>query len=45
MIHGLKPGVSHPQTDWTQGCIAVTDREMDEIWSLVADHTPIEILP
>jgi murein L,D-transpeptidase YafK len=45
MIHGLKPGVPHPVTDWTQGCIAVTDSEMDEIWSLVADHTPIEILP
>jgi murein L,D-transpeptidase YafK len=45
MIHGLKPGVAHPQTDWTQGCIAVTDSEMDEIWTLVADYTPIEILP
>jgi murein L,D-transpeptidase YafK len=45
MIHGLKPGVAHPQTDWTQGCIAVTDSEMDEIWALVADHTPIDILP
>ena len=34
-----------PQTDWTQGCIAVTDEEMDEIWELVADGTPIEINP
>jgi murein L,D-transpeptidase YafK len=45
MIHGCKPGVDHPTADWTQGCIAVTDSEMDEIWSLVADGTPIDILP
>jgi murein L,D-transpeptidase YafK len=45
MIHGLKPSAAHPQSDWTQGCIAVTDSEMDEIWDLVADHTPIDILP
>src|SRR4051812_5323318 len=37
MIHGCKPGVDHPAVDWTQGCIAVTDTEMDEIWKLVAD--------
>ena len=45
MIHGLKPGVAHPHSDWTQGCIAVTDSEMDEIWNLVPDGVPIEILP
>jgi murein L,D-transpeptidase YafK len=45
MIHGLKPGVEHPATDWTQGCIAVTDAEMDEIWDLVRDGTAVEILP
>jgi murein L,D-transpeptidase YafK len=44
MIHGLKTGVAHPESDWTQGCIAVTDAEMDEIWELVADGTPVEIL-
>jgi murein L,D-transpeptidase YafK len=44
MIHGLKDGMPRDQ-DWTQGCIAVTDREMDEIWGLVPDGTPIEILP
>ena len=43
MIHGLRQGVDHPATDWTQGCIAVTDSEMDEIWELVADGTAIEI--
>jgi L,D-peptidoglycan transpeptidase YkuD (ErfK/YbiS/YcfS/YnhG family) len=31
--------------DWTDGCIAVTDAEMDEIWMLVKDGTPIEIWP
>jgi len=45
MIHGVKPGVAHPESDWTQGCIAVTDAEMDEMWPLVADGTPVEIYP
>ncbi len=31
--------------DWTDGCIAVTDGEMDEIWELVGNGTPIEIRP
>ncbi len=44
MIHGWKDGQAR-DTDWTQGCIAVTDGEMDEIWSLVPDGTAIEILP
>jgi L,D-peptidoglycan transpeptidase YkuD (ErfK/YbiS/YcfS/YnhG family) len=44
MIHGLKDGQPGPP-DWTQGCIAVTNEEMDEIWSLVPDGTPIEIFP
>ena len=50
MIHGLKPefadvGKGHLREDWTEGCIAVTNREMDEIWSLVPVGTPIEIRP
>ena len=50
MIHGIRNGdghigSAHLQTDWTQGCIAVTDQEMDEIWGLVSDGTPIEINP
>ena len=36
MIHGLKDGV-RLEGDWTEGCIAVTDEEMDEIWGLVPD--------
>ncbi len=50
MIHGLpnglgKVGELHALLDWTNGCIAVTNAEMDEIWQLVADGTPIEIRP
>ena len=44
MIHGLRDGTA-PSGDWTQGCIAVTNEEMDEIWSLVPDGTPIVIEP
>ena len=50
MIHGLPEDWSarqldHPRLDWTQGCIAVTDREMDEIWRMVDNGTEIEIRP
>jgi len=50
MIHGLGPSFSwagelHRHSDWTDGCIAVTDEEMDEIWQAVADGTPVEIRP
>jgi len=50
MIHGLPNGERwvgpvHRKYDWTNGCIAVTDDEMDEIWELVDDGTPIEIRP
>lgn len=31
--------------DWTDGCIAFTNAEMDELWRLVPDGTPIEIRP
>jgi len=31
--------------DWTNGCIAVRNHEMDEIWRLVRYGTPIKILP
>lgn len=50
MIHGLPRnyehvGDLHTVTDWTKGCIAVTNAEIDEIWSFVPDGTPIEIRP
>ncbi len=44
MIHGLKDG-HDPGRDWTQGCIAVNDQDMEEIWNLVPDGTAIEIRP
>ena len=44
MIHGQKDGVPR-ETDWTQGCIAVANEEMDEIWALVPDGTLVEINP
>jgi murein L,D-transpeptidase YafK len=50
MIHGLPDGERwvgevHRTYDWTNGCIALTDDEMSEIWELVDDGTPIEIRP
>lgn len=41
--HG-KGGELHTLTDWTNGCIAVTNAQMEEIWRLVPDGTPIEIM-
>ena len=50
MIHGIKNGLawvgaSHAKFDWTKGCIAVTDEEMQEIYRLVPNGTIIEIRP
>jgi murein L,D-transpeptidase YafK len=50
MIHGLPNGRSsigarHAKWDWTEGCIAVTNREIAEIWRMVTDGTLIVILP
>jgi murein L,D-transpeptidase YafK len=50
MIHGLPNGkgwvgAAHRMYDWTLGCIAVTDEEIDEIFELVPVDTPVEIRP
>ena len=52
MIHGrpnwltsAKVAREYDGRDWTDGCIAVTNEEMDEVWRLVRDGTPIRILP
>jgi murein L,D-transpeptidase YafK len=50
MLHGLPKeyafvGKAHTLHDWTDGCIAVSNEEMDEIWKLVGVGTPIEIDP
>ena len=49
-IHGQKNGEVKPSRymqsfDWTDGCIALTNEEMDELLGLVKQGTPIEILP
>jgi murein L,D-transpeptidase YafK len=48
MIHGLPNGHAsigsrHRTVDWTDGCIAVTDPEMDWLYQAVPDGTPVEI--
>lgn len=50
MVHGIRNGLGwmgrlHRLVDWTDGCIAVTNGEMEEIWRAVPDGTPIEIRP
>jgi murein L,D-transpeptidase YafK len=50
MIHGQKNGFAWladvtQQRNWTDGCIAVTNAQMDEIWEAVTVGTPIEIRP
>ena len=50
MLHGLPNGrraeqIGHPDVDWTNGCIALTNEEIDEIWALVEDGTTIIIYP
>ena len=50
MIHGLPNGLgaagaSHRENDWTNGCIALTDEEIDEIFAAVDVGTPVEIRP
>jgi murein L,D-transpeptidase YafK len=50
MIHGIKNGfaavgASHIASDWTEGCIAVTNEEMEEIYRFVAIGTVVEITP
>ena len=49
-IHGLPNGygalnAAFTRMDWTDGCIAVTSKEIEEIWKLVRNGTIIEIMP
>lgn len=47
-IHGLPNfyplGVA-PKFDWTKGCIALDNAEIEEVWRLVPDGTPVTIVP
>ena len=50
MIHGIRNGLGwlgplHRAIDWTAGCIAVTNAEIEEIWDAVPDGIVVEIRP
>jgi murein L,D-transpeptidase YafK len=50
MIHGQKNGYEGlaflaQRFNWTNGCIALTNKEMDLVWEAVPPGTPIEIKP
>ncbi|MCO8144669.1 L,D-transpeptidase family protein [Rhodovulum tesquicola] len=47
-IHGQPPGIPRDRRlghDWTAGCIALSNAEMDELWRVVPLGTPVDILP
>lgn len=48
MIHGLPNNMSlledyYLNTDWTDGCIAVSSEEIEELWNVIPDNTPVFI--
>jgi murein L,D-transpeptidase YafK len=48
MIHGIRNGLGwmgafHRWRDWTAGCIALTDEEIEELWRVTPNGTAIEI--
>lgn len=50
MIHGISnhktaKQLGHPDSDWTEGCIAVTNLEMQNIWNRVPEGTAVLIMP
>jgi murein L,D-transpeptidase YafK len=50
MIHGIRNGLGwigafHRWKNWTLGCIALTDEEIEELWRVTPDGTIIEIRP
>jgi murein L,D-transpeptidase YafK len=50
MVHGIANGLGwlgrlHLALDWTDGCVAVTNQEMDEIWRAVPAGTRIVLKP
>ncbi|MFC4310086.1 murein L,D-transpeptidase family protein [Steroidobacter flavus] len=50
MVHGQKNGFGWlaplaQRFNWTDGCVAVSNKDMDVIWQAVDIGTPIEILP
>jgi len=50
MIHGIRNGdgwigAFHRLHDWTAGCVAMTDEEIEELYRVTPDGTPVEIHP
>ena len=50
MLHGIQNGrgwigAFHRLHDWTAGCIALTDEEIEELWRVTPDGTIVEIRP
>lgn len=50
MIHGQRNGYGWLAPfarfiNWTDGCIALSDKDMEEVWQRVRENTPIEIRP
>jgi murein L,D-transpeptidase YafK len=50
MVHGIRNGLGwlgrfHTSVDWTAGCVALTNREIEELWRAVPDGTPIVLRP
>ena len=46
-IHGQPNGLDYGRMsgDWTDGCIALSNEEIEELWQIVPNGTPIEIRP
>jgi len=50
MVHGFPNNPKHPaayyeSNDWTDGCIALSNSDMVEVWMRTQDHIPIDIYP
>lgn len=50
MIHGVRNGLGwlgrfQRLADWTAGCVALTNSEIEQLWGVVPDGTPIRIAP
>ena len=49
-IHGepnrpTKPVSYYKTRDWTNGCIALSDEDLQDLWDMTAGKTPVEIVP
>jgi murein L,D-transpeptidase YafK len=43
--HPTKPVSYYKTRDWTNGCIALSDEDLQDLWNLTAGKTPVEIVP